>query len=78
MQRPLNTFSIVARDPETGHLGVAVSTKVPAVGAICPFVRFNVGAVTTQAWGNPCLGPRILDRLEAAGTPLAERLFLAL
>ncbi|MBT6442825.1 MAG: DUF1028 domain-containing protein [Alphaproteobacteria bacterium] len=68
MLRPLNTFSIVAREPETGHLGIAVSTKVPAVGAICPFVRFGVGAVTTQAWVNPYLGPRILDRLEAGET----------
>lgn len=65
MLRPLNTFSIVARNPQTGHLGVAVSTKVPAVGAICPFVRFGVGAASTQAWVNPYLGPRILDRLEA-------------
>jgi uncharacterized Ntn-hydrolase superfamily protein len=64
---PLNltTFSITARDARDGTLGVAVSTKVPAVGSLCPFVRFGAGAVSTQAWVNPGLGPLILDRLEA-------------
>ena len=60
----LATFSIAARDPATGMLGVAVSSKVLAVGAICPFVRAGVGAVATQAWVNPFLGPRVLDLLE--------------
>lgn len=61
----LATFSIAARAPETGFFGTAVSTKVPAVGSLCPFIRHNVGAVCTQAWVNPSLGPRILDQLEA-------------
>ena len=59
----LSTFSIVARCRRTGELGVAVSTKVPAVGSLCPFVRAGVGAVATQAWVNPYLGPRVLDAL---------------
>jgi len=59
----LNTFSIAARCAKTGELGVAVSTKVPAVGAICPFLQPGVGAVSTQAWVNPYLGPRILTEL---------------
>jgi uncharacterized Ntn-hydrolase superfamily protein len=59
----LTTFSIAARCARTGELGVAVSTKVPAVGAICPFVRPGIGAVSTQAWVNPYLGPRILTEL---------------
>jgi uncharacterized Ntn-hydrolase superfamily protein len=54
----LATFSIVARCARTGELGVGVSTKVPAVGSLCPFVRAGVGAVATQAWVNPYLGPR--------------------
>ena len=63
---PLNltTFSITARDARDATLGVAVSTKVPAVGSLCPFVRFGAGAVSTQAWVNPGLGPLILDRLQ--------------
>lgn len=49
------TFSVVARCPRTGQLGVAVATAVPAVGAMCPFVRAGVGAVSTQSWVNPYL-----------------------
>lgn len=51
----LNTFSIVARCPRTGRIGGAVSTAVPAVGAICPFVQPGVGAVASQSWANPYL-----------------------
>ncbi len=60
----LNTFSVVAYDPTSGMLGVAVSTKVPAVGAVCPFARAGVGAISTQAWTNPLLGVDGLDLLE--------------
>jgi uncharacterized Ntn-hydrolase superfamily protein len=52
----LNTFSIAARCERTGMLGVAVSTAVPGVGGICPFVAPGVGAVSTQSWVNPYLG----------------------
>lgn len=69
----LATFSIAARDEITGLLGIAVSTKVPAVGSLCPFIRHGVGAVCTQAWVNPSLGPRILDRL-AEGASAADAL----
>jgi uncharacterized Ntn-hydrolase superfamily protein len=57
------TFSIVARCPETGALGVAVSTAVPAVGAICPYLREGVGAVSTQSWTNPYLALDALAQL---------------
>ena len=65
----LATFSVAARDPVTGMLGVAVSSKALAAGNICPFVRPHVGAVATQAWVNPFLGPRILDLLEGGMAP---------
>ncbi len=65
----LSTFSIAARDAVTGMLGVAVSSKALAAGNICPFVRPRVGAVATQAWVNPFLGPRILDLLEEGASP---------
>lgn len=52
----LNTFSITARCKRTGMLGMAVSTAVPAVGSICPFVEANVGAIATQSWVNPYFG----------------------
>lgn len=60
----LNTFSIAARCERTGMLGVAVSTAVPAVGAICPFVKPGVGAIATQSWVNPYLGLDGLTLLE--------------
>jgi uncharacterized Ntn-hydrolase superfamily protein len=62
------TFSIVARCARTGELGVAVSTAVPAVGAMCPYLRPNVGGVTTQSWVNPYLASMALDRLEQGGS----------
>jgi uncharacterized Ntn-hydrolase superfamily protein len=60
-----NTFSITARCSRTGELGVAVSTKVPAVGMLCPFVRSNVGAIASQSFVNPYLGLWGLDYLAA-------------
>ncbi|MBE0529725.1 MAG: DUF1028 domain-containing protein [Rhodospirillales bacterium] len=75
MTKPLvGTFSIVARCPQSGRLGIAISTAIPAVGSMCPFIRPGVGAVTTQSWVNPYLAIDILDRLargEAVGTALA-------
>ncbi|MGJ3253607.1 MAG: DUF1028 domain-containing protein [Elainellaceae cyanobacterium] len=57
------TFSIVARDPHTGMMGVAVSTKNLAVGALVPFAKSNIGAIATQATTNPMLGINGLDLL---------------
>ena len=49
------TYSIVAHCPRTGMLGVAVATAVPAVGAMCPYAKTGIGAVSTQSWVNPYL-----------------------
>lgn len=49
------TFSIVARDPETGAFGVATATAGPMVGALVPHTRSGLGAVATQAMTNPYL-----------------------
>lgn len=51
-----NTFSITARCHRTGELGIAVATKFVAVGALCSFVKNNVGAIASQAYVNPYLG----------------------
>lgn len=67
------TFSIVARDPETGALGVAVQTCMFAVGAIVPWVRPGVGAVATQAISEPAYGPRCLDAM-ASGASAGDAL----
>lgn len=69
----VNTFSIAARCPRTGMLGVAVSTAVPAVGGLCPHVRAGVGAVVTQAWVNPYLGFGSIAALES-GAEAAQAL----
>ena len=73
----LNTFSIAARCPRTGQLGVAVASAVPAVGGLCPYMRAGIGAVSTQSWVNPYLALRILDGL-AGGQPSDAALAAAL
>ncbi len=59
----LNTFSIVARDPETGDLGVAVASKFLAVGAVVPWVAAEVGAMAIQAYPDLTYGPRGLEMM---------------
>ena len=67
------TYSIVARDPETGELGVAVQSHWFSVGSIVTWARPGVGAVATQSIGEPSYGPHLLDRL-ARGEAPAEAL----
>jgi uncharacterized Ntn-hydrolase superfamily protein len=59
------TYSIVARDPESGQLGVAVQTCWFAVGAIVPWAIAGVGAVATQAMVEVSYGPKCLEKLAA-------------
>ena len=59
------TFSIVARDPDTGDLGVAVASKFLAVGAVVPWARAGAGAIATQALANVSYGPDGLAALDA-------------
>ena len=54
---PVNTFSIVAFDPATGDLGIAVASKVLGVGSIVPYAKANVGAIATQSAANTAYGP---------------------
>jgi len=67
--RPIGTFSIVAVDPKTGDLGVAVASKVLAVGAIVPYAQGGVGAIATQAFANTTYGPKGLALLRKGLTP---------
>jgi homoserine O-acetyltransferase len=62
---PFGTFSIVAYDPATGDLGVAVASKVLGVGSIVPFAKANVGAIATQSLANTAYGPEGLELLAA-------------
>ncbi len=63
------TFSIVARDPATNDLGVAVASKFLAVGAYVPTAVAGVGAVATQAHVNTTFGFRAIDLMRAGSTP---------
>jgi uncharacterized Ntn-hydrolase superfamily protein len=58
-----STFSIAARDTSNGDLGIAVQSKFPAVGAIVPWAKANIGAIATQAWANVAYGPDGLELL---------------
>lgn len=58
------TYSIVARDPETGAYGVAVQSHWFGVGAIVPWAQAGAGAVATQSIAEVAYGPRGLARLE--------------
>jgi uncharacterized Ntn-hydrolase superfamily protein len=57
------TYSIVARDPESGAFGVAVQSCYFSVGAVVPWVEAGVGAVATQASAEISYGPRGLERM---------------
>jgi uncharacterized Ntn-hydrolase superfamily protein len=66
--RPITTFSIVARDPSTGDLGIAVASKFLAVGSAVSFAEATVGAIATQSYANTSYGPRTLAGLKAGLT----------
>lgn len=70
------TYSIVARDPSTGELGVAMQSCLLAAGGMVPWARPGVGAVASQGFADPSYGPRVLDRL-AAGVSAPEALAAA-
>jgi uncharacterized Ntn-hydrolase superfamily protein len=63
------TYSIVARDPDTGRLGVAVQSHWFGVGAVVPWARPGIGAVATQANLEIAYGPRLLDLLADGADP---------
>lgn len=63
------TWSILARDPATGEVGVAVTTRNFAVGMLCPATRAGVGAAAIQALANPLIAPDVLTRLANGRAP---------
>lgn len=64
-----HTYSIVARDPVTGDLGVAVQSHWFQVGPVVPWARSGVGAVATQSFVEVSYGPRGLDLMAAGKSP---------
>jgi uncharacterized Ntn-hydrolase superfamily protein len=63
------TYSIVARDPETGQLGVAVQSHWFSVGSVVSWAEPGVGAVATQSVAEPAYGPRLLELLRGGESP---------
>ena len=76
--RPVHTYSIVARDPETGELGVAVQSHWFSVGQVVPWAEAGVGAVATQSFVDPAYGKLGLDLMRAGRTaPVALKSLVA-
>jgi len=65
------TYSLVARCPETGALGVAVQSHWFGVGALVTWARPGIGAVATQSVVEPAYGSQLLDALAAGEAPRA-------
>lgn len=66
--RLVHTYSIVARDPETGDMGVAVQSNWFSVGSLVTWAEAGVGAIATQSFVNPSFGPRGLELLKQGKT----------
>ena len=58
-----STFSIVARDPDSEAVGVAVQSKFVSVGSVVPFASADAGAIATQSFANVAYGPDGLEML---------------
>lgn len=77
-KRPTHTYSIVARDPSTGELGVAVQSHWFSVGALVTWAEAGVGAVATQSFVDPAYGPLGLQLMRAGkSAPEALKALLA-
>jgi uncharacterized Ntn-hydrolase superfamily protein len=63
------TFSIVAADPRTGELGIAVQSRFLAVGAVVPWAKAGIGAIATQSRANTTYGPEGLKLLAGGMAP---------
>ncbi len=68
-RRPVATYSIVARDPSTGEMGVAVQSHWFAVGSIGPWAEAGVGAAATQSFVEPSYGPLGLAAMRRGEPP---------
>jgi uncharacterized Ntn-hydrolase superfamily protein len=60
-----HTYSIVARDPATGQMGVAVQSHWFSVGSLVSWAEAGVGAIATQSFINTSFGPRGLELLKS-------------
>jgi uncharacterized Ntn-hydrolase superfamily protein len=73
VEPPIHTYSIVARDPATGQLGVAVQSHWFSVGSVVTWAEAGVGVIATQSFVDPAYGPRGLE-LMASGLSAQQAL----
>ncbi len=67
--QPVSTYSIVARDPASGQIGVAVQSHWFSVGSIVTWAEAGVGAVATQSFARAAYGPELLEDLREGMDP---------
>ncbi len=65
------TYSIVARDPATGEIGIAVASRYFGAGRIVPFAAAGIGVVASQSFANPAYGVQGLAALADGAAPEA-------
>jgi len=65
VERPVHTYSIVARDATTGDMGAAVQSHWFSVGSIVTWAEAGVGAIATQSFVDPAYGPRGLELMKS-------------
>jgi len=65
----IHTYSIVARDPKTGQMGVGVQSHYFSVGSVVDWGRSGVGVVATQSFVNKSFGLRGLELMEQGKSP---------
>jgi uncharacterized Ntn-hydrolase superfamily protein len=70
MRCPITTYSIVARDPDSGQMGVAVQSHYFSVGSLAPSARPGVGAVVIQSFPKLSYGPVVLEFMHGGRHPV--------
>ena len=63
------TYTLLARDPESGDIGLAIASCWPAVGGVVPYYRGEIGVVASQSNAHSAMAETILDRLAAGDDP---------
>lgn len=64
-----HTYSIIAKDPLSGNMGIAVQSHWFNVGSLIAWGKAGVGIVATQSFVNKSFGPRALSLLEKGLSP---------
>ena len=63
------TFTLITRDPDTGDIGLAIASRWPAVGAVVPYYRRDVGVVASQSYAHAAMAEAVLDTLAEGVDP---------